>query len=410
MRQTLLPIILIGACGLANAQSGVTIYGIADVGVTSTSGLRNGTLRQVSSGIMDGSRLGVKGSEDLGGGWRALFAMEHRMEMDTGGLSNRPASGAQMPDRLIQAAVLGLPGAFQPVVTAVASSIGNTVGVNLGGNFWDRQVYVGVVTPYGAVLAGRQYTPAYEAFANFDTLGTQSSLSAGQVAAIPAGIDIRVSNALSYRMQLGGFSAAAMYGAAEGSTSTGRLAGINAIYKATGYSFGIGHNTRENERGDTSLRSSLIGATMDIGPGRVSALVATIKDDNPTGLSGIAASVTPAVGAANAALIQGAFTNAFKQDGRLSHVGYRLNSGVHTAYVAYSRFDDRRSANADTRSYGVAYSYAFSKRTDVNAVVTRFDNSGFGQAAPGGAGYIGGFTASAGTDSTGLALGLRHRF
>jgi predicted porin len=395
---------------VAHAQSSVTIYGVADVGVTSTSGLRNGTLRQVSSGIMDGSRLGVRGSEDLGGGWRALFTMEHRMEMDTGGLSNRPPSGTQLPDRVVRASALGLPSAFQPVVSAVASSIGNTVGVNLAGNFWDRQVYVGLVTPVGAVLAGRQYTPAYEAFANFDTTATQSSLSAGQVAAIPAGIDIRVSNALSYRMQMGGFSAAAMFAASEGSSATGRLAGVNAMYKGAGYSLGFGHNTRENERGDTSLRSSLLGATLDVGPGRISALVATIKDDNPTGLSGIAASVTPSVGAANAAIIQGAFTNAFKQDGRLSHVGYRLTQGVHTAYVAYSRFDDRRAANSDTRSYGVAYSYAFSKRTDVNAVVTRFDNSGSGQTAPGGAGFIGGFTASAGTDSTGVALGLRHRF
>ena len=41
---------------------------------------------------------------------------------------------------------------------------------------WDRQIYVGLVTPFGAVLAGRQYTPAYELSAAFDVMGTQSSL------------------------------------------------------------------------------------------------------------------------------------------------------------------------------------------------------------------------------------------
>ena len=66
--------------------------------------------------------------------------------------------------------------------------------------------------------------------------------------------------------------------------------------------------------------------------------------------------------------------------------------------------------NADVASYGMAYSYALSPRTDLNAVITRFENTGLGQAAPGGAGYLGGVTASAGTDSTSLALGIRHRF
>jgi hypothetical protein len=295
-------------------------------------------------------------------------------------------------------------------VSAVAGNIGNTVGVNLSGAFWDRQAYVGLVTPVGALLAGRQYTPAYEMLATFDTLGTQSSLSVGQVGAIPAALDIRLSNSLAYRVQKGGFSAAVMVAAGEGSATTGHFTGLNAVYKGTGYSVGLGHNSRENERGATSLESTVLGATLDLGPGRLSAMVAKVKDDNPSGLSGIAASVTAAVGAVNAGLVQNAFVNAFKQDATVSHVGYRFTAGQNTVYVAYNQFDDRRAINADTRSFGMAYTYALSKRTDINAVVTRFDNSGTGQAAPGGAGYLGGVTASAGTDSTSLALGLRHRF
>jgi hypothetical protein len=83
---------------------------------------------------------------------------------------------------------------------------------------------------------------------------------------------------------------------------------------------------------------------------------------------------------------------------------------VHTVYAGTTQYDDQRAANADTRSVGAAYSYALSKRTDINLAVARFTNAALAQAAPGGGGYLGGVTASAGTDATSLALGLRHRF
>ena len=410
MRQVLLLSVLATASSLALAQSSVNLYGIVDVGLTSTSGLRDGTARQLVSGIMEGSRFGVRGDEDLGGGYRALFTLEHRLELDNGSISNRPVTGSQLPDRASQAAFLGLPLAFQPVVDAVAGNIGSTVGVNLGGTFWDRQAYLGFVTPVGGILAGRQYTPAYEVVATFDTMRTESALSAGQVGSIPASVDIRANNSLAYRIRLGGFSAALMVTATEGSTTTGRLIGMNAIYKGGRFSVGLGHNERENELGQKSLRSTVLGGTLDLGPGRISALVGQVQDDNPTGLSSIGALVAPQVGAANAVLIQDAFIDALRQDAQLMHIGYRIVSGAHTVSAAYSLYDDRRDANADTASYGVAYTYSLSKRTDLNAVLTRFDNSGLGQAAPGGAGYLGGVTASADTDSTSIALGLRHRF
>lgn len=405
---------LLSAIALASssalAQNNVTIYGIVDAGVTQVSGLNGGSLKQQVSGIMDGSRVGVRATEDLGGGWRALFTLEHRLEADTGLTSNRPPSGSQLPDRVSQAARLGLPSALQPVVSSVAGSIGNGVGVNLNGAFWDRQAFLGLVTPVGAILAGRQYTPAYEISATFDTLQTQSALAAGQVASLPASIDIRLSNTIAYRIQQGGFTASLMVGAGENSATSGRFMGGMAMYRAGGFAIGAGYNTRDNERGAKALTSTVFGASLNVGPGTISTMVAQIKDDNPAGLSGIAASVTPAVGATNAALVQGAFINGFKQDGRLMHAGYRMTLGVNTVYVAYTKFDDKRAANADTASYGVTYSYALSKRTDINASAVRFNNSGLGQAAPGGAGYLGGVTRAAGVDSTALALGVRHRF
>lgn len=92
------------------------------------------------------------------------------------------------------------------------------------------------------------------------------------------------------------------------------------------------------------------------------------------------------------------------------HIGYRLTCGVHTVVVAYNRLDDKRPNNADTASYGATYTYALSKRTNLNAVLTRFNNKGLGQAAPGGNGFLGGVTSTAGTDSTNIAFGIRHTF
>jgi predicted porin len=407
-------IFALSALGLAavtcSAQSNVTLYGILDGGVSRVSGMRNDKVNQLISGIMDGSRIGFRGNEDLGGGYRAIFTLENRLELDTGGVTNRPISGTQLPDRVSQATLLGLPAALQPVVTAVGASIGGTLGVNLAGNFFDRQAFVGLVTPFGAVLAGRQYTPAYEVSAAFDTLGTQSALAFGQVASIPASVDIRVSNALVYRLQQGGLSAAFMAAAGEASTTAGHLLGGMAMYKGDTFSVGLGYNTRNNEAGKKSLTSTVLGASLNLGPGTVFTEFVQVKDDNPSGLGGIAASVTASVGAATASVVQAAFVNGFKQDGRGMHIGYRVTLGVHTIYTAYSKFDDRRPANADTASYGVTYTYALSKRTDINAVAVRFVNSNLAQAAPGNAGYLGGVTRAAGVDATGLSLGLRHRF
>lgn len=397
------------AAPLAMAQQ-VEIYGILDAGLTRVSGYKGGTQTSLVSGIMEGSRLGFQGSEDLGDGWRALFKMEHRLEADTGSLSNRPGSGSQLPDRFSDASLLGLFPALQPAVSGVAANLGNTLGVNLPGRFWDRQIYLGLVTPIGAVLAGRQYTPGYEVAATFDTTETQSSLSAGQVGSFPATVDIRLANTLAYRIVLGPVSAALMYGLDENAPDTGRFIGGNVIYKTERFGAGAAYNTRKNELGQKSLTTALVGGYAAVGPGTVVGQVMGVQDDNPTGLSSISAALTPLTGAATALVVQNAFTQAARQKSRIYHVGYRLPLGPHKLYVAYSHLDDRLGTNSDTTSFGAAFTYAFSKRTDLNVVLTRFNNTGLAQAAPGQAGFLGGVTEKAGTDSTATAIGLRHRF
>jgi predicted porin len=409
-----------------SAPSSVTLYGIVDAGVVHNTGVTN--KNQLVSGIMEGSRFGLRGNEDLGGGFRAIFTLENRTELNNGTLGNRPPSGSQLPDRFADARLLapalcdpatpdgpnGLPTCgIQAAVSQVNATLANSaLGVNLRNGFWDRQIYVGLVTPVGAVLAGRQYTPAYEVSATFDIMGTQSSLSAGQVASFPASTEIRIDNALQYRIVFGGLTASAMYalGGVPDNSKAGRLGGVMAMYKAGLFAVGLGYNQRNNDIGQKSLQSTVAGASVQIGSGTLSGLFVDFKDDNPSGVSTLATSLAPAVGAAAASTLQQAYTNALRQDGKLMHIGYKMPLGPHTLYVAYSTFDDKRSFNADTSSYGAAFTYAFSKRTDLNLVLTHFDNKNLAQAAPGQAGFLGGFTTSAGTDSNSLALGIRHRF
>ena len=395
----------------AMAQSTVTLYGLLDGGYNHVSGLKNGTFNGLASGIMEGSRFGLRGSEDIGGGYKAIFTLENRLELDTGSVTNRPNSGAQLPDRVGATANANLPVglAGTPLalgtIAAINTAIGtNAFGVNLTGNLFDRQAYAGLVTPFGAFTLGRQYTPAYLTAAAFDASLTQSSLAAGQVASLPAAFDIRLSNTLQYGIQTGGITATLMYGAGEvaGSNSASRFWGGMAMYKGDGFSVGFGHNEKKNEFGQKSLTNNVLGATVDVGPGTVYGQYSTIRDDNPSGLSPFFVTAGP--------VFQAAYNVAFRQDAKLMHIGYRLTSGVHTIVTAFNRLDDKRAINADTDSYGVTYTYALSKRTNLNAVLTRFNNKGSGQVAPGGNGFIGGVTASAGTDSTNVAFGIRHTF
>ncbi len=399
------------AAPLAMAQSNVQVYGVLDAGYAHVSGLRGGSQNQLVSGIMDGSRLGFKGNEDIGGGYRALFTMEHRLEVDTGSINNRPQSGSQLPDRFSNAALLGLAPGLQAAVSGVGASIGSTLGVNLDGRFWDRQIYVGLVTPFGGFLAGRQYTPGYEVAAAFDTTETQSALSGGQVGSFPPTVDIRLSNTVAYRIVQGPVSAAIMYGLREGNAATGRFIGVNGIYRTPAFAAGLAYNTRENEFGQKSLSTAIAGVSAEVGPGTIVGEYMQIKDNNPSGLSSIAPSLIAQNAPAPVALtVQNAFISAVKQNSRLYHVGYRLPMGLHKLYVAYSYLDDRRGSNSDTSSFGAAFTYGFSKRTDLNFVVARFNNKNLAQAAPGQAGMLGGVTAAAGVDSTSVSIGLRHRF
>lgn len=73
-------------CQTAHAQSSVTLYGVVDESVrylTNTNKAGDSML-SLGNGGMTESRWGLKGVEDLGGGWSTFFKLENRFYVDNG--------------------------------------------------------------------------------------------------------------------------------------------------------------------------------------------------------------------------------------------------------------------------------------------------------------------------------------
>jgi len=116
MKKSLLALAALGAfAGVAHAQSSVTLYGIIDEGFNINTNSGGKHLYNLSSGVLQGSRFGLRGAEDLGGGLKAVFVLENGFDVNTGALGQ-------------------------------------------GGLMFGRQAYVGLSSSqFGTVTLGRQY-------------------------------------------------------------------------------------------------------------------------------------------------------------------------------------------------------------------------------------------------------------
>ena len=188
MKKSLIALAVLAASGAAMAQSSVTLYGVADVFVGSAktevggAGLRQNVVN--TSGI-NGSRWGLRGSEDLGGGMKAIFTLESGFNLDNG-------SSAQ------------------------------------GGQLFGRQAFVGLESGFGTVSLGRQYS-AYDALhgatnmngdaftfnAASGTLNVNGASPASNIGVSANGMadyTSRVNNSIAYTSpSFSGFSGAVVY-------------------------------------------------------------------------------------------------------------------------------------------------------------------------------------------------------
>jgi predicted porin len=68
------------------AQNTVTLYGLIDEGFDYTNSVGGKSLSELQSGYAQGSRWGLKGTEDLGGGLKAVFQLENGFNVNNGKL------------------------------------------------------------------------------------------------------------------------------------------------------------------------------------------------------------------------------------------------------------------------------------------------------------------------------------
>jgi general bacterial porin, GBP family len=74
----------LAAAPFAHAQSSVTLYGLLDAGLQYTNNAGHGSLFRQTSGNINGSRYGLRGTEDLGGGMSAIFVLEGGVTLNNG--------------------------------------------------------------------------------------------------------------------------------------------------------------------------------------------------------------------------------------------------------------------------------------------------------------------------------------
>jgi GBP family porin len=398
---------LVGACFGAPvmAQSSVTVYGIADAGIQ-VSRFGKGTVTNLASGIADGSRVGFKGVEDLGGGYRAIFTLESRFEIDNGtlgaGYLATPAANVPLTD--------GLP-------AAAAAQLGPTIlgqKINASNALFDRQAFVGLVTPAGTFLLGRQYTPAYEILVKMDSFeagtgGTLlTSLVTGTGGFLTPGAAARANQAVQYRFQSpSGIGVAAMVGLSGGATTgslgySKRFWGANLSYKANGFDVGIGYNTENDQNGNKSLTTISVGGSYAVGDARLFAGYHHMVNDHPA----LVPLLTPSLGAALAGIVG---ENA-RLDANVYTVGmqYRVGAGRIIASLGFN--NDKKASNGDAALVALGYDHDLSKRTDVYLTLAHVNNKNASQRTPGAAGYYSGFSSAPGQGATVLQSGIRHRF
>lgn len=126
------------------------------------------TLTRVSPSIISQNALGIKGSEDLGGGYKTGFVLEGQFATDTGAQNGQDS------------------------------------------RMWGRQAYVGLTTPGGEVRVGRQYAPIFYSFAftTVEAIGASDIMASGLVV---NNLQVRQDNQVSYWLKTGSLTAAVSY-------------------------------------------------------------------------------------------------------------------------------------------------------------------------------------------------------
>lgn len=305
--------------GAAHAQSSVSLYGLMDLFVgESTSKITLGSAvakiepgTSLTSGGLNGSRWGLRGSEDLGGGLKANFQLEAGFSADTG----------------------------------------------VAGNGFNRTSKVGLSGAFGSIEMGRQYTHLYQLVDGFDAQGT-SSFSATNAIFGPAALSgvvlapaLRRDNMVQYTSpEIGGFTAGVQY--AFGENGAPGVSAGRAISVAAGYANGpiavqgVYETVKGAGAAATTAKSSGLAVSYDFSVVKVLAQLVNQKD-----------------GLANGSKDNGYVLSAIVPVGSSGSVNMGLGGEKSKATASGIQF-------AKTTSASVEYRHNLSKRTTVYAGLT----------------------------------------
>jgi general bacterial porin, GBP family len=383
MKKTLMVAALSGLFATAaQAQSSVTLYGLIDAGLTYTNNQGGSHNFKETSGSVNGSRWGLRGAEDLGGGLKAIFVLENGFNIGNGQLGQNSRE-------------------------------------------FGRQAFVGLSSnQYGAVTLGRQYDSMVDYVAPLALTGTQYG---GTQFAHPFDNDnldnsFRVNNSVKYTSaDYAGFKFGAQYGFSNEAAgfADNRQYSVGASYNygplnvAAGYMqlnnnvtpAGAINNANGAVAGDNTFIAGLqrtfgAGLNYAFGPATVGFVFTQTKLEDASGISGSA--VGNGGGTLNLTDNYARFNN-YELNGRYALTPALSLSGAYTYTDA--RLD---GAKPSFHQFSLQTAYSLSKRTDVylqGEYVHAIDLGDSGIGAP-----INGVGMSSTPNQVSATVGIRHRF
>jgi predicted porin len=347
----------LAAGAAAQAQTSVDIYGIMDAALVSERGGVASPSTRITSGAASASRIGFRGTEDLGGGLSAFFTLETGVKIDTG-------------------------------------------EVDAAGTIFNRQAFVGLKGSAGEVALGRQYTPWHVALVAIDPFGTGYAGTSKNL--FPDnGSNVRTSNTITYKSpKVSGFDGELAYSAGEQtSISTGRQFGGAVGYANGPLALRVAYNSKNTDVTATATapfvsrslgRNTLFTAAYELQWAKLRFAYGVDKGFNAATLG-------------NANNPYGGVKPTPSTDGREVLLGLSAPIGPGTLMASVMHKDDRTSFNQDASAWGIGYLYGLSKRTGLYAAYGHINNQN-------GAGYTVANNTESGTGNTGYNLGMRHTF
>lgn len=351
----------LGTVGMAHAQTSVTVYGIIDTAVeyyTNANAAGDNVVRMPSlGGGMFPSRLGFRGSEDLGGGLKAIFTLENGFTPDAGNLGQ-------------------------------------------GGRLFGRQAFVGLAGNWGQLTLGRNYNMLFHSTLEVDIFGP-SQYGLGSLD--PFVPNSRSDNSLAYKGSFGGVTVGATYSLGRDTSAAGGPAGTNCA----------GENAADSRacrewsamvRYDTQSWGATLGYDRIYGgTGAAGGLTSSSLSDTRTHLGAWAKVANWKLGGGY--IRRNNEGSAATPRSNLYYLGaaYKLTPAF-TIDGQVGRLDIRDSENQATQLL-VRGIYDLSKRTSVYVAAGRIDNDGTSAVTLTAGGSVG-----PGLSQTGVIAGLKHSF